>query len=206
MLKLSSKRAVLFGQGHSRDKLTLPEASQGCSSELNLAYLDHTIQRWVHVWALFLYQPMTYICVRDFHLHDVMQARSLDRGRRIGAPEACKQLGHIWAWLWKPFLGAISLVSSIMDWHRKQSSHIVLPPIPVLKAYFSARVSQHCPRALIEYSFMRGSSLKLWIYLGLLNAVLVQFGGWKPNRTLSRVHLNNYKLKTDLQQCMGGKG
>jgi len=59
----------------------------------------------------------------------------------------------------KPLVGAgyaISLDLSINE-PRKQSSHLVLPPIPVFEADFSARVSYYCSRSYV--STFRSTSL-----------------------------------------------
>ena len=72
----------------------------------------------------------------------------------MGAPEGCKQHGHVWVQLY-PWLQP----GGGFKHNGPRNSglmHLVDPRILVFKADFSARVSYRCPSILIAYSLKSG--------------------------------------------------
>ena len=74
----------------------------------------------------------------------------------MGAPEGCKQHGHVWANLQRSnFRRAISVLFGI-NRVRNKRSHLVGPPFPVFKAYFSATAGWHFSRDITRRFLIGG--------------------------------------------------
>jgi len=77
----------------------------------------------------------------------------------VGAPEECKQHGHVWAHLWKGlgwhWKGHISALFGINEL-RNKPCYLVGPPFLAFTAHLLATPGWHFSRALIKRLFIGG--------------------------------------------------